>query len=164
MDKPLTPVDVWNQIIAPKYIRWRHILVDGLTGHGHAALAQQGPAQGDRVLDVGCGMGDTSVDLGRRVGSQGSVLGVDPSHDMVRFANERFGSPVHHNLHFEVADARRLPVKKISVLQRASEPPLAAGAARERYLRDRLALLEHQLGNVRRYARSAGVLVHRKIQ
>ncbi len=65
---------------------------------------------------------------------------------------------------FKNADARRLPVKKISVLQRASEPPLAAGAARERYLRDRLALLEHQLGNVRRYARSAGVLVHRKIQ
>src|SRR5262249_45086343 len=40
---------------------------------------------------------------------QGSVLGVDPSHDMIAFASSRFGPPAHANLRFEVADARRLP-------------------------------------------------------
>lgn len=60
----------------------------------------------ERVLDVGCGEGKITAQIARRVPT-GSVLGVDPSHDMIRFAREHFGagSP---NLRFEVADARSL--------------------------------------------------------
>src|SRR5437762_7187073 len=35
------------------------------------------PATGERVLDVGCGAGASSLDLAARVGAGGHVLGVD---------------------------------------------------------------------------------------
>ena len=45
-----TPIEVWNQIIAPKYIRFRHIMVDGLATHGRAALTQEWA----RPLEIRC--------------------------------------------------------------------------------------------------------------
>src|SRR5262245_17481695 len=62
---------------------------------------------GERVLDVGCGDGKITAEIAARV-PRGSVLGVDPSHEMIAFASSRFGPPAQANLRFEVADARRL--------------------------------------------------------
>src|SRR5262245_54755780 len=64
----------------------------------------------ERVLDVGCGDGKITAEIAARV-PRGSVLGVDPSHDMIAFASGRFAPPAHANLRFEVADARRLPYR-----------------------------------------------------
>src|SRR5215471_15095841 len=61
----------------------------------------------ERVLDVGCGDGKITAEIAARV-PRGSVLGVDPSHDMIAFASSHFGTPAHANLRFGVADARRL--------------------------------------------------------
>ena len=65
---------------------------------------------GERILDVGCGDGKITAEIAARV-PRGSVLGVDPSRDMIAFASSRFGPPAQANLRFEVADARRLPYR-----------------------------------------------------
>jgi trans-aconitate 2-methyltransferase len=61
----------------------------------------------ERILDVGCGEGKITAEIASRV-PRGSVVGVDPSHDMIDFAQDHF---THANLRFEVADARRLSFK-----------------------------------------------------
>jgi len=61
----------------------------------------------ERVLDVGCGEGKITAEIASRV-PKGSVMGVDPSHDMIRFAQDHFARA---NLRFEVADARHLSFK-----------------------------------------------------
>jgi trans-aconitate methyltransferase len=61
---------------------------------------------GERVLDVGCGDGKITAQIAARA-PRGSVVGVDPSHDMIAFASSHFSA--HPNLRFEVADARKLP-------------------------------------------------------
>ena len=61
----------------------------------------------DRVLDVGCGDGKITAEIAARV-PHGSVLGVDPSRDMIAFAIRHFGPATRPNLRFEVADVRRL--------------------------------------------------------
>jgi trans-aconitate methyltransferase len=63
-----------------------------------------------RILDVGCGDGKITAEIASRV-PQGSVVGVDPSGDMIGFAQSYFGPATRSNLRFEVADARRLPFK-----------------------------------------------------
>jgi SAM-dependent methyltransferase len=65
------------------------------------------PNRGDRVLDVGCGLGDDVVQLARRVGPAGRVIALDYSRAMVELTSDRLepGSPVSG----VVGDARRLP-------------------------------------------------------
>ena len=64
----------------------------------------------ERILDVGCGDGKITAQIASRA-SKGSVVGVDPSRDMISFARSHFGPATLPNLRFEVADARRLPFK-----------------------------------------------------
>lgn len=61
-----------------------------------------------RILDIGCGEGKITAEIASRV-EQASVIGIDPSDDMIRFARDHFAQP---NLRFEVADARSLPFCK----------------------------------------------------
>jgi trans-aconitate methyltransferase len=62
----------------------------------------------ERVLDVGCGDGKVTAEIAPLV-PHGSVLGVDPSHNMIDFAAAHFGAVP--NLRFEVADVRNLPYR-----------------------------------------------------
>ncbi len=61
----------------------------------------------ERVLDVGCGDGKITAEIAGRV-PRGSVLGVDPSRDMIAFATSHFETATRPNLRFEVADVRSL--------------------------------------------------------
>jgi trans-aconitate methyltransferase len=60
----------------------------------------------ERVLDVGCGDGKITAEIAERL-PRGSVLGVDPSTDMIEFGREHFCAG-HPNLAFAVGDATRL--------------------------------------------------------
>jgi ubiquinone/menaquinone biosynthesis C-methylase UbiE len=61
------------------------------------------PGKGERVVDIGCGCGATSIELARRVGPTGYVLGVDISEPMLGRARER--APANLPLEFVLADA-----------------------------------------------------------
>jgi trans-aconitate 2-methyltransferase len=65
----------------------------------------------ERVLDIGCGDGKITAEIAARV-PRGSVLGVDPSQDMIAFATRHFGPATRPNLRFEVADVRRLTYRE----------------------------------------------------
>ena len=65
----------------------------------------------ERVLDVGCGDGNITVEIAALV-PHGEVVGVDSSHDMIAFASSHFSPSDRPNLRFEVADARRLPFRE----------------------------------------------------
>jgi ubiquinone/menaquinone biosynthesis C-methylase UbiE len=63
----------------------------------------------ERVLDVGCGDGKVTARIAGLV-PRGSVLGVDPSRNMIDYASRHFGS-AGANLRFAVADARSMPYR-----------------------------------------------------
>ena len=45
--------------------------------------------QGERVVDIGCGTGASSIALAERIGPSGEVLGVDVSAPMLARTAER---------------------------------------------------------------------------
>src|SRR5882724_13059152 len=77
---------------------------------GQEVLALLDLSGSERILDVGCGDGKITAQIAF-CASKGSVVGVDPSRDMISFASSHFGPATLPNLRFEVADARRLPFK-----------------------------------------------------
>ncbi|MFB6421051.1 MULTISPECIES: class I SAM-dependent methyltransferase [Bradyrhizobium] len=70
---------------------------------GQAAIEAAAPAAGERVLDVGCGAGASSLALAARVGARGQVLGVDISEPLISRARAR--APQDTQVLFRVADA-----------------------------------------------------------
>jgi SAM-dependent methyltransferase len=66
-------------------------------------IAVAAPKPGDRVIDVGCGCGATTIDFATRVSPGGEVLGLDVSEPMLARARER--APQNLPIRFERADA-----------------------------------------------------------
>lgn len=73
--------------------------------HGTAAIDALGPRPGERIVDVGCGAGSTTVELAERVGPDGTVLGLDISPSMIDGAAALAASRGVSNVSFSVADA-----------------------------------------------------------
>jgi trans-aconitate methyltransferase len=61
----------------------------------------------ERILDVGCGDGKLTAEIARRV-PEGSVVGIDKSKDMIRFARELYHTEAFPNLSFMLLDACHL--------------------------------------------------------
>jgi SAM-dependent methyltransferase len=70
-------------------------------------IAAANPKSGDRVIDVGCGCGATTIDFAGRVSPGGAVLGLDISEPMLTRARER--TPRNLPIRFELADATVYP-------------------------------------------------------
>ena len=77
MQEPSEFVQFWNEILVPKFVRYKHVLVGGLALHSDAVFPKLEVRQGDRVLNAGAGFGDTAIMLARRVGPTGHVTAMD---------------------------------------------------------------------------------------
>ena len=69
--------------------------------------AQLGLAQGERLLDVGCGLGEAALALAQDLGDDGEVVGIDVSERMLRVARSN-ASAAPCRVRFTVGDASAL--------------------------------------------------------
>jgi SAM-dependent methyltransferase len=102
-------VDFWNEILVPKFMKYRHILVDGLTHHSAQVFPALDVREGDKVLDVGCGFGDTAIKLAERVGPNGSVLGIDCCEAFLKVARHDAAASGMTNIDFIEGDVQFHP-------------------------------------------------------
>lgn len=85
-------IEFWN---GPAGEQWRNSQEDmdaTLRPFAEAALAFANPQPDEKVLDVGCGCGDTTLRLADRVGRDGIAIGVDISGPMIERARDRVGA------------------------------------------------------------------------
>jgi SAM-dependent methyltransferase len=82
-------VDYWNAAAGTTWARFHDLLDRQIAPLGAEALRVLAAAAGEQVLDVGCGCGQTTLDLAARVGPTGGVVGVDVSAPMLDIARAR---------------------------------------------------------------------------
>jgi SAM-dependent methyltransferase len=93
----------WNDQSGERWVANQARLDAMVAVFGQAAMEAVAPATGERVLDVGCGAGASSLALAVRVGAVGQVLGVDISEPLIGRA--RALAPQDTPALFQVADA-----------------------------------------------------------
>ena len=97
-------VEAWDGVLFDRFARFRHILLPGLGAHGDRALEMHPPHPGERVLDIGCGFGDTTQRIAAMVGPGGEVVGVDASRRFTEAARLEAERAAVANVRFVVAD------------------------------------------------------------
>jgi SAM-dependent methyltransferase len=82
-------IDYWNATAGQTWASFATQLDAQIEPLGLEALRALAPRTGERIIDIGCGCGQTSMDLAARVGPSGVVVGVDVSIPMLAVAHQR---------------------------------------------------------------------------
>jgi SAM-dependent methyltransferase len=93
----------WNGPAVTRWITKQEQMDAALAPVADAAITLAAVQPGERVLDIGCGSGATSMTLARLVGPTGRVTGLDVSGPMIELARKR--SVGMGNLDWLLADA-----------------------------------------------------------
>jgi SAM-dependent methyltransferase len=103
-------IQAWDGPLFDRWIKFRHIVTTGLAAHGDVALRLVPPREGQRVLDIGCGLGDTTQQIAALVGPQGEAVGVDAAENFIETATAEAAEAGVENARFLVADVQTDPL------------------------------------------------------
>jgi SAM-dependent methyltransferase len=99
--------EYWNAAGGQKWVDHQEHQDEVLRPVSDRLIAAANPTPGERVIDVGCGCGATTIEFAERVSPGGQVLGLDISGPMLAHARERV--PRNLPIRFERADATVYP-------------------------------------------------------
>jgi SAM-dependent methyltransferase len=99
-------IQAWDGPLYDRFVRFRHVLIPGLTPQSEAALRLVEPKAGDRVLDIGCGFGDTTQRIAELVAPGGEAVGVDAAERFIETARRDTAEANISNARYLVADVQ----------------------------------------------------------
>src|SRR5829696_2505898 len=102
----LEATEAWNGPLFDVWQDFQVVVVSNARAHRDAVLEDHRPEPGDRVLDIGCGLGDSTVQLAELVGREGHAHGVDVAERMIAGAREDAARASVQNVSFELADVQ----------------------------------------------------------
>lgn len=96
----------WTETGGPVWLANEENLDVSSRPFGLATMEAANVSAGERIADIGCGTGTTAVELARRVGAGGHVLGLDISPLLLDRARERAEQERLTNVSFVEGDAQ----------------------------------------------------------
>ena len=103
-------ITAWDGPLFDSFVKFREVFTTGLGAHGDVALELVPPQNGQRVLDVGCGFGDTTQQIAELVGPEGEAVGVDAAARFIEIATREAEEAGAENARFLVADVQTDPL------------------------------------------------------
>ena len=94
--------EYWNEKSGPKWVKLDRALNERFAILTDELFSRADIRKKDRVLDLGCGGGETSFLASKLVGNNGYVMGADISETLLKFAKSKFSSI--DNLDFNICD------------------------------------------------------------
>jgi ubiquinone/menaquinone biosynthesis C-methylase UbiE len=99
-------VRAWDTVLYERWKQFREVFVGSLDEITAVAFERCPPPAGGTCIDVGCGFGETTLQMAELVGPQGSVLGTDSSVRFIEDARREAAAAGVTNVRFEAADAQ----------------------------------------------------------
>jgi ubiquinone/menaquinone biosynthesis C-methylase UbiE len=103
-------IHAWDGPLFDRFVQFRDIVTAGLAAHGEEALRLVPPRPGQRVLDIGCGFGDTTRRIAELVGPEGEAVGLDAAPRFIETATAEAAEAGVANARFVVADPQVDPI------------------------------------------------------
>lgn len=98
-------IEAWNTVLFDKYLRFKHLFTEGLASHSEQVLQRQAYQPGMKILDVGCGFGDSTIEIAKRVGPKGRAVGIDCAENFIQACWADADEAGVENAKFFTADA-----------------------------------------------------------
>jgi len=98
------PIQAWNTVLFEKFTRFKYVMTSGLSDHSDEFLRQRPYPAGARVLDIGCGWGDTAQQIAKQTGPAGRVVGIDCAQNFIDAAISDANTKGAQNVSFVTAD------------------------------------------------------------
>jgi ubiquinone/menaquinone biosynthesis C-methylase UbiE len=102
-------IEAWDGPLFERFVQYRDIIVVGLKQFGDEAMRLYPPPRGGRVLDIGCGFGDTTRQLAEHAGPEGFAVGVDAAPRFIEAARAEAAQAGVTNARFDVMDVEAAP-------------------------------------------------------
>ena len=99
----------WTETVGQSWVALQDLMDAQLRGLGLVGIEALAPTLGERLIDIGAGCGDTTLELARRAGPTGFVTSADISAPMLAVAKARAGAAGLGWTEFVVADAQTYP-------------------------------------------------------
>lgn len=97
-------IEAWNTVLFEKFSRFKYLFIEGYASISEEALSRHCPPEGARVLDVGCGFGDCTLEIARSIGKNGVAIGVDCASKFIGECSRSAANSGVDNARFFVAD------------------------------------------------------------
>jgi len=99
-------IEFWNSPAGEKWVTHQDALDRFMTNIKARLLERAAVQGGERILDIGCGAGETTMELATLAGADGRVVGVDVSRALLEKAKARASETALDHLAFILADAQ----------------------------------------------------------
>ena len=115
--------EAWDGPLFDRFVRFRDIIVTGLAAHGDEALRLLPPRRGQRVLDIGCGFGDTTQRIAAIVGPEGRARRARRRPALHRSCADESAAAGVPNAEFRVEDVQTMALEE----SRSTAPSRGSG-------------------------------------
>jgi len=99
-------VEAWSGVLFDRWARYRDVLAVSIREFSDVAFDLCRPQPGERVLDVGCGLGETTRAVAELVGPTGEVVGIDAGERFVETATAEAAEAGAGNVSYLTGDAQ----------------------------------------------------------
>lgn len=97
-------IEAWNTVLFDKFTRFKYLFVEGYANISQVVLDRMQYAPNARVIDIGCGFGDCTIAIGKRLEEEGHVVGVDCARNFIAECEKSAAEQSVTNVSFKVAD------------------------------------------------------------